>query len=359
MFIKTISDMQNIWEKYPEIRLKTEVVDGVNIGIVCYMIATPNLFDDPLARECRGVTFNLDTGEILCRPFHKFFNVAEKPETQPNLIDVNKIISMKPKLDGSMLTPVLINNKIFWKTKKSFYSSVAIKVQKWFLDNGEPLKDFILTMLQNNITPIYEFIAPDNRIVVEYSETQLYLLELRDNYTGGYKSPPTTPFKNEFKDCFDLLNGVVHQEGIEGYVLRIGDEFYKVKTKWYLDRHHLLSKFSVRAITDMVLDETIDDVLGGMVQLGLENKTLEIRKYHKEITDFMLSLVTKVREIFSRIDTSLTQKEFAELVLREHKEISGELFALRSNKGLDSVIKKKTKYFFYEKYKGIVLFMGE
>ena len=112
-----------------EIRHSTEYVDGKTMHIFCYMIATPELFINPLERECRGIVFN-DLGECVCRPFHKFWNIAEREETLPQNIDWDNIGPITLKYDGSLLTPVVINEKIFWKTKKSFYSSVAQEVQK-------------------------------------------------------------------------------------------------------------------------------------------------------------------------------------------------------------------------------------
>ncbi len=38
-----------------------------------------------LRRECRGIIFDTATGEILRRPFHKFFNVNEREETQDHV----------------------------------------------------------------------------------------------------------------------------------------------------------------------------------------------------------------------------------------------------------------------------------
>ena len=41
---------------------------------------------------------------------------------------------------------------------------------------------------KQRITPIFEFIAPDNRIVISYEEPKLILLALRNNLSGMYYS---------------------------------------------------------------------------------------------------------------------------------------------------------------------------
>ena len=33
-------------------------------------------------REFRGIAFDVETGSVLSRPFHKFFNMNERPETE-------------------------------------------------------------------------------------------------------------------------------------------------------------------------------------------------------------------------------------------------------------------------------------
>src|SRR5690606_25943070 len=53
---------------------------------------TPNTKDTVLnnqymiRRECRGIKFDRD-GNILARPFHKFFNLGEKPEVSEKSVD--------------------------------------------------------------------------------------------------------------------------------------------------------------------------------------------------------------------------------------------------------------------------------
>src|ERR1039458_5853170 len=41
---------------------------------------------DVVIRKCRGIIFNIETGEIVARPFFKFFNLgtAGMPETNPS-----------------------------------------------------------------------------------------------------------------------------------------------------------------------------------------------------------------------------------------------------------------------------------
>lgn len=51
-------------------------------------------------RECRGLIFDTATGNLISRPYHKFFNVGEKEETQLHKINLNEPHIVLEKLDG-------------------------------------------------------------------------------------------------------------------------------------------------------------------------------------------------------------------------------------------------------------------
>ena len=52
--------------------------------MINYVVSTPETFatmndiGDAIRRECRGMIFDGDTGIIISRPYHKFFNAGEK-----------------------------------------------------------------------------------------------------------------------------------------------------------------------------------------------------------------------------------------------------------------------------------------
>jgi tRNA splicing ligase len=120
----SFDDFIELTKKKEEIKCKEEIIDGQKVYIFSYMVSMENTFDSDLARECRGIVFD-ENKNCICRPFHKFFNVGEKEFTLPDKIDWNNIDHVGIKHDGSMLTPVFINNKIYFKSKKSFYSDVV------------------------------------------------------------------------------------------------------------------------------------------------------------------------------------------------------------------------------------------
>jgi RNA ligase len=106
---------------------------------------------------------------------------------------------------------------IKFRTKMGYDTDVAKKIQK-FIDQHE-LKDnylkFLSKWLDNGFTPIFEFVAPDNKIVVEYKKGELILLAIRDVKTGLYISYDDTvkeskdfgiPVVQNFEFGLNLLN---------------------------------------------------------------------------------------------------------------------------------------------------------
>jgi tRNA splicing ligase len=53
-----------------------------------------------IRRECRGLIFDTATGQLISRPYHKFFNAGEKEETQLDKINLYEPHVVLEKLDG-------------------------------------------------------------------------------------------------------------------------------------------------------------------------------------------------------------------------------------------------------------------
>jgi T4 RnlA family RNA ligase len=268
-----IAAMKELVSSREEIRERVETVDGEEFSIFCYMVASPDLWNVPNAIEARGITFDSD-GNIASRTMKKFFNLNENAETQLSQLDFRGAL-VYDKLDGSMITPVLLSDDtIRVKTKKSFHSDVAIAAQA-FLDRPDNtyLVEYIRHWLALGFTPSFEYISPANRIVVDYNgDEQLTLLMMRNNATGqevdyfdlmsvtnvfGVSLVDAT-FINSIEAYIEKAKTV---EGIEGWVFLLENgQRVKLKTQWYINRHRATS-YHARNIFDLVLDEQIDDLM--------------------------------------------------------------------------------------------------
>lgn len=293
--INTIDELiQHVGNK-EEIRFKTEIADGEEFTIVCYMIADEDTFDSEWSRECRGVTFH--KGRVVSRPFEKFFNYKENASVNEETLKNKVVLYSMDKLDGSMISFVNINNKFVPKTKKSFTSDVAIKAGK-FLNNGynEHVIRFLKYIESHNATAIFEYTAPSNRIVLEYKTEQLTLLAVRQNVTGEYLNmydvanetfgiPVVGYTMYPSHKIAKIHEDTVHKTDIEGYVIQFEDGVkVKVKTQWYLDLHRVMTDLRERDIAMMIVEEKHDDI--------------------KSVIETNTDIINKINEIEHRIKTT-------------------------------------------------------
>lgn len=75
-----------------------------------------------IRRECRGILFHPD-GRIMARRLHKFFNVGERDETQPHLIDLSRPHVILEKLDGCLSADTIVRTPYGEMTIEQLVSS--------------------------------------------------------------------------------------------------------------------------------------------------------------------------------------------------------------------------------------------
>lgn len=243
-------------------------------------------------RECRGLIFYPD-GTLMSRPLHKFFNVNEKEETQINRIDLSQPHVIMEKMDGSMIRPVIVNGCLRLATKMGV-TEVAMAAEKYLAsrkDSGEIL-NWMERLVKGGFTPIFEFVAPDNQIVVNYNEPDLVLLAIRDNLTGNYlgrqnSTPEGLTLVPEYGSVEGNLSDYIararEQEGREGDIIRFADgHMLKIKNDWYVRIHKTVDKIRFdRHIVEIILNEEIDDVLPMLPQ----HEADRVRDFHVRFSD--------------------------------------------------------------------------
>ena len=223
-----------------------------------------------IKRECRGIMFDKN-GNIVARPYHKFFNLGENQETDPSKVDFSKSHVILEKLDGSMVFPFRIDDDRFMLATKAGPTEIAVNAYKNCVENNSNRKLWINQMLDMGITPIFEYMAPDNRIVLHYEEPRLCLTGIREMRSGIYHNIFNYEDSRMLFDMpevysTDILEKVQDIDGMEGIVIRFDSgHMIKVKTKWYLLRHGLLdiSKNPWR-VMNAYFDSDLDDALASM-----------------------------------------------------------------------------------------------
>jgi RNA ligase len=108
----------------------------------------------------------------------------EKEETQLANVDFSEPHTVYTKLDGSFLSPFMVEGKVRFGTKMGL-TDVALQAEPFIAAHPEYLA-FSTWCIENGITPVFEYTAPDNRIVIHYDKPMLTLLACRHMITGEY-----------------------------------------------------------------------------------------------------------------------------------------------------------------------------
>lgn len=223
----------------------------------------------PLELIARGIIFNTD-GEIVARPFNKFFNWGQTVNGkawQPAASA--KPVAILEKVDGSMGTAYWHNDRWAIATRGSFGSEQALR-------GTEMLSSSMYKFMQpgQGITPVFEIIYPENRVVVDYGNREaLVLLALINNENGHPLSFDTTAafalehgfdlprsYETNVESLFDLVKTLKGAEQ-EGFIVRYNDGTqYKIKGDDYLRLHRLVTNLTVKNVFQSWLDDMPIDI---------------------------------------------------------------------------------------------------
>jgi RNA ligase len=290
--------IQNISDVLPAIEGRDEFVVAVKEGytVINYNVMMADTFDCNIRRECRGIIFDTATGEIIRRPFHKFFNVNEREETQDHVVDLSQDHAILEKLDGSMIAPFIVNGDLVWGTKMGA-TDVAEPVDD-FATLNEEYGIFARFTISRGYTPIFEWCSRKQRIVLDYKEDQLILTGIRDLTTGRYMShdlmeahaeayriPTVRTFEPE-TDMKAFVVTVRDLEDREGFVVRFSDgHMLKLKCDWYVQIHKAKEKIlQDRNIVELILDDKLDDVKAHLPQEDRDRLTVFEGEFNKAVT---------------------------------------------------------------------------
>lgn len=325
--------IKNIHDVLPHITDKPEIIQLVKTDyrVLDYVYSNKDTFDNPYAKECRGIKFDTE-GRCIARPYHKFHNLNENEEYAEKNIDLSKRHHDLDKLDGSMCHSIMINGEWRLMTRKG-ESEVALKAMA-YLDKNPTIKARYHQLFHEmrDYTLIFEYVAPHNRIVIPYKNEQLILTGIRHIHSGYYTS-------------YDIMLGIGYAYGIpvvglytretvdtdadkEGRVRRFDSgAMYKEKSPIYVRKHRskdLVNKF--KDLVALIVDDDLDDVLP-----QLDDKTREkVLAYKDELFKSMVSVAVDIDDIVST-HSSLDQKAFA-ITISSHGGVTKPLlFASRKS----------------------------
>ena len=276
--------IKNIQDVLPHISGRDEfrVMEKEGYTVINYMVSLENTFlwdsDDPVGsavrRECRGITFDSE-GKLICRKYHKFFNIGEKEETQLNKVNLYEPHIVLEKLDGSLISAQPTPDGFVLVTKAGV-TEISQQAEEFIKDKSH-YSTFISKCIQKGTTPLFEWVSRQNRIVIDYPEDNLILTGLRYNDTGKYvdyeimKSyatawsiPVVQAVDGLAVQNIDLFVKQVREwDDGEGVVVRFDSgHMVKIKCADYVLRHKSKDQISQeKNVLQTILEDSVDDLV--------------------------------------------------------------------------------------------------
>jgi RNA ligase len=322
--IKTIDDV------LPHISGREEflVMEKEGYTVIKYAVAFEDTFqwdsNDPVGsairRECRGITFDTE-GNLICRKFHKFFNIGEKEETQLNKINLYEPHIVLEKLDGSCVIPQPSPDG-FVLTTKSGVTDISQQAEEFISDKPHYAK-FIHSMFDGKLTPIFEWVSRKNRIVVDYENDNLILTAIRNTEMGNY-----LPYFNmlDLAEHWNIpvvqaVDGLAVQnielfvkqirewEDSEGVVLRFDTgHMVKIKSDQYVLRHKTKDAINQeKNVISIILNDDVDD----LIPLLTPEDATRIQEFQHAFWLAFEDVAGEIYDLYRQIDKGQSQKDFA------------------------------------------------
>lgn len=308
---------------------------------------------DAVSEQCRGLIVDQSTGEVVSRPFRKFFNyeTITRPETHTGNLPVNPPVVTR-KYDGSLGVGYRINGAMKVATRGSFTSDQALWATKW-----------IASVEHQNWpigwTPLWEIVFDSNRIVVKYPFEGLVLLAMIDIDTGAEMSPKELQkwAKLNSMRCVEFFDKPLEEcvsentENEEGYVLSWpvnGGPNLKIKVKFkdYCTLHKLITQTNAVTVWEMLRDgleiaKLTKDVPDEFKQWIKELEARFITEFHAIETEAWRLYNAYMEE--KNAEDPAKKKAFALYATAQESNITPILFSMLSGKQYAPIIWKQIR----------------
>lgn len=330
--------IQHINDVLPHIQDAPEISVTVkgDYTVINYQVVMQDTFPDNnefksmIRRECRGMIFHTATGQILRRPYHKFFNINERASTHQDNVDLSQKHVILDKLDGSMISPFICEGQLLWGTRAGV-TEVSEQSEE-FLRNNPNYANLAILLIQNGHTPMFEWCSRKQRIVLDYGQDdRLVLTGIRNTVTGEYwdkfqedliaqqhNVETVKSFDNQ-NNIQDFINHTRGLENTEGYIARFESGLmFKVKCDWYCQLHKTLEHLvHEKDVIRLILDQKLDDAKAILPEDRIKALDNFSDILHKGIQDLSDKVWWNTLELSDKYNGS--RKDFA-MAVKDMKE---------------------------------------
>lgn len=304
----------------------------------------------PVVIECRALILSYPDAHVVSAAFPRFFNYGEALDVTKHCDLTNS--DFYEKADGSLIQVYFCLQTKRWEiatrgmafaegpdnfSGDTFRMAVLKAMGNWDENKFQTFCD----KLNEQLTYVFEYCGPSNRIITEYETDHLVLLSIIENSSGK-------EFTNRVPDCVNLFKvnwnmnvrapmifnfenetqmlGALHklENREEGFVAKDKTTGVRVKIKSpkYVILHHLRGNNSLSPdrIAELIVSNEVDEYLSCFS--GDASKFIE---YQNTWDNFKKDLI----DSWEMSKNTPSQKDFAQLVKKY--PFSGLLFSARKH----------------------------
>jgi RNA ligase len=294
-----------------------------------------NLWNETLLM-CRGLVTD-NEGNIVAKPFDKFFNIEEGKYTPTENFEVYE------KMDGSLGIVFWYQGQWVVATRGSFTSDQAIKAK-------ELLKKYNTDIMFRHLTYCFEIIYKNNRIVCDYKDYEgLVLLGTFDKNGKEYDVEMWREYGFDVVKKYDGINDYKQLKEMvkndqEGFVVKFSNgNRIKVKGVEYLRLHKIMTNMSTTAVWECLKNgDDIETILKDVPDEFYEKIKSYVRdlrySYFQISEDAGKKFDGKMYGKYNDKEPITDRKEYAEWVFTQPKHLSGILFRMFDKKDYSEII---------------------
>lgn len=264
---------------------------------------------NPVTLNCRGLV--LRNEEVVARPFPKFFNMGEV-ETIPD-----GPIWVSEKADGSLGIGYIGPEGVSIATRGSFHSDQATWATAWLKKKeNEHLRLEILAAIDRGITPLFEIVYPENRIVLDYQgfEGLIFLTGFSIDEASDRRIPWSGRSADFFMmEKFDVeILAEMERPNMEGFVLLFEDGTrLKYKFEEYIRLHRIVTGVTERTVWDYLSSNRSIDQLAEFVP--------------DEFFNWMKGVASNLNKKFTEIEKECFADYTATNITRSRADVAADL----------------------------------
>lgn len=311
------------------VRVQRHPIYPYNIACYTKQAMFERVWND-VTLNCRGLIYDQNTGEIIARPFKKFFNYEE-----PNapVFAPDDWVTVFDKVDGSLGIAYDTPDGPAIATKGSFMSDQAQHATELLRAK------YPRYQTDDYCTDLFEIVYPENRIVLDYGDADelRYLgsvvVESGEDYWNGiligcYDIPKNHwLLSGTFSDVVEQID--LHRPNSEGVVILNDDTGERIKMKQgdYIELHRVMTGLNERQLWEWLSQ-------GKYIKEILEDLPEELHNWAKPIVENLThKYLEKMGELYHAFKQSsyLQRKEFALFNAGKPAWLKGALFARYDN----------------------------